>query len=220
MLKEISKYLPVILSGTFMTFKLFVLTLIISLPLGLPITIGAKSKIGPIRWFCNFYILIFRGTPLMLQLFFFYFFLPINLGIKMNVFTTASLTFALNYAAYFAEIYRGGIDSIDRGQYEAAHSLQLSKSQTLFDIILPQAMKAIFPSIMNEMITLVKDTALVQALGMMELMKVTYGIVNATSTTWMFLVSGIIYLAMTTILTLLASRLEKYFNRYDRKGDN
>lgn len=219
MIEEISKYLPVIISGTLMTFKLFALTLIISLPLGLPITLGSNSKIAPIRWFCRFFVLIFRGTPLMLQLFFFYFFLPLNLGIKMDVFSTAILTFALNYAAYFAEIYRGGIASIDKGQYEAAHSLQLSKSQTLFDIILPQAMKAIFPSIMNEMITLVKDTALVQALGMMELMKVTYGIVNATSTTWMFVVAGIIYLTMTSVLTLAASRVEKYFKRYDRKGD-
>lgn len=220
MYEEIIKYLPVITSGTLMTFKLFALTMIISLPLGLPITLATKSKFAPLRWLAKFYVLIFRGTPLMLQLFFFYFFLPINLGIRLDVFTTATLTFGLNYAAYFAEIYRGGIDSIDRGQYEAAHSLQLSKSQTLFDIILPQAMKAIFPSIMNEMITLVKDTALVQALGMMELMKVTYGIVNATSTTWMFVVAGVIYLLMTTVLTLLASRVEKYFKRYDRKGDN
>ena len=219
MIEQILEYMPVILKGTWMTLALFGATLVFSLPLGLPVALGSNSKIGPLKWLSRTFVLVFRGTPLMLQLFFFYFFLPINLGIKMNVFSTAAVTFILNYAAYFGEIYRGGILSIDRGQFEAAYSLQLTKKQTLFDIILPQAMKAILPAIMNETITLVKDTALVQALGMMELMKVTYGIVNATSTTWMFVVAGAIYLIMTSLLTFIATCIEKHFKRYERKED-
>ena len=125
----------------------------------------------------------------------------------------------MNYAAYFAEIYRGGINSIDRGQFEAAYSLGLTKWQTTRDIVLPQTMKAILPSIFNEVITLVKDTALAQTLGMMELMKVTYGIVNRTSMTTIFLYTAIIYLLLNLIITLVAGKLETHFSRYDAKEE-
>lgn len=219
MINEITGFMPLLLQGTLETVKLFAVTLVISLPLGLPIALGSNSHILPLRAFCKTYVWIFRGTPLILQLFFFYFFLPINLGVAPSVFVTASITFALNYAAYFAEIYRGGINSIDRGQFEAAHSLQLTKKQTMFDIVLPQTMKAILPSIFNETITLVKDTALVQVIGMFELMKATYGIVNRTSSTLVFLVAAIIYLVLNLVLTLIANKLETHFKRYDAKEE-
>lgn len=190
------------------------LTLVISLPLGLPVALGANHRWKSLRFVCKTYVYIFRGTPLLLQLFFFYFFLPIFTGIAFDVFSTATIAFSLNYAAYLAEIYRGGINSVDKGQYEAAHSLGLSKKQTMFDIVLPQAMKAILPALVNEGITLLKDTALVQTIGMMELMKVTYSIVNRTSSAFVFLEAGVIYLFLNFLLTAIADKLENHFNRY------
>ncbi|XVG96259.1 amino acid ABC transporter permease [Eubacteriales bacterium KG127] len=210
---------PLLLEGTLMVIKLFAVTLVIALPLGLPVALGAESKFVPVKVFCKAYVWIFRGTPLLMQLFFFYFFIPINLGVTPTLFVTVAITFALNYAAYFAEIYRGGINGIHRGQFEAAHSLGLSKWDTMKDIILPQTMKAILPSIFNEIITLVKDTALAQTLGMMELMKVTYGIVNRTSVTTIFLYTALIYLALNLVITMVSGRLEKHFNRYDAKEE-
>ena len=132
---------------------------------------------------------------------------------------TAIVTFILNYAAYFAEIYRGGMKSIDKGQYEAAFALGLSKKQTLFDIILPQTMKAILPPVINEAITLIKDTALIMTIGGAELMKNAYAVVSRTSQVSSLIVAGILYLIMTFLLTLVAGRLEKHFARYDQKGE-
>ncbi len=218
-LKPLIENWQLLLEGTVMVIKLFLTTLIFSLPLGLPIALGANSRIYPIRLLCQGYVWIFRGTPLLMQMFFFYFFIPINIGVAPSLFSTIAFTFILNYAAYFAEIYRGGINSIDRGQFEAAHSLGLTKWQTTRDIVLPQTMKAILPSIFNEVITLVKDTALAQTLGMMELMKVTYGIVNRTSMTTIFLYTAIIYLLLNLIITLVAGKLEAHFSRYDAKEE-
>ena len=125
----------------------------------------------------------------------------------------------LNYAAYFAEIYRGGINSIDRGQYEAAHALGLSRGQTMRDIILPQTMKAILPPTVNEAITLVKDTALASTLAVTDLMKATTSAVNRMTDMTPFFFAAIIYLIMTFVLTLIAGKLEKYFSRYDAKEE-
>ncbi len=213
------EYLPIMLEGSILTVKIFILTLLLSLPLGFPIALGEESKIKPLSFLCKVYVWIFRGTPLMLQLFFFYYFFPIVFGIGLDAVPTAILTFILNYAAYFAEIYRGGMNSIDKGQYEAAHALGLSKKQTMLDIILPQTMKAILPPVFNETITLVKDTALVMAIGCHELMKVTSGIVSRTSDITPFAVAAVIYLVMTFVLTLGAGKLERHFSRYDQKGE-
>lgn len=218
-MSDILNYLPLLLEGALVTLEVFAVTLLLSLPLGLPIALGEESKFRPLSYICKAYVWVFRGTPLMLQLFFFYFFFPINFGIRLEPIPTAMLTFVLNYAAYFAEIYRGGMNSIDKGQYEAAHALGLSKSQTMFDIILPQTMKAILPPVFNETITLVKDTALIMAIGANELMKSAQGVVNRTSDITPFAVAAIIYLVMTFVLTLLAGKLEKHFSRYDQKGE-
>ncbi len=213
-------FLPFMLECTVVTVEIFVLTLVISLPLGLPVALGSNSRIKPLSILCKTYVWIFRGTPLLLQLFFFYYFFPLVLDIKgMNVFVTVLLTFVLNYAAYFAEIYRGGINSIDVGQYEAAHSLGLSRRQTTMDIILPQTMKAILPPVVNEAITLVKDTALASTLPIIDLMKATNSAVNRTSDVTPYFFAAVIYLLMTFVLSLLARRLEKYFKRYDGKGE-
>lgn len=191
-----------------------------SLPLGLPIALGSNSRIKPLSWLCKIYVWIFRGTPLLLQLFFFYFFFPLVLNIQMNVFFTVVLTYVLNYAAYFAEIYRGGINSIDRGQYEAAFALGISRRQTMTDIVMPQTMKAILPPVVNEAVTLVKDTALASTLPVIDLMKATNSAVNRTTDMTPFFFAAIIYLIMTFVLTIISGRLEKYFSRYDAKEED
>lgn len=216
---KLMEFLPFMLEGAVVTIELFALTIVLSLPLGLPIALGSNSRIKPLSIICKIYVWIFRGTPLLLQLFFFYFFFPLVLNIQMNAFVTVVLTYVLNYAAYFAEIYRGGINSIDRGQYEAAHALGLSKRQTMGDIILPQTMKAILPPVVNETITLVKDTALASSLPVLELMKATNSAVNRMTDMTPFFFAAIIYLIMTFVLTVVAGRLEKHFSRYDAKED-
>ena len=153
----------------------------------------------------------------MLQLFFFYFFLPISFNIQLPVFTTAVLTFVLNYAAYLAEIYRGGIQSIERGQYEAAYSLGLSHSRTMFKIIIPQTVSRVLPAVTNEAIILVKDTALVSAIGVAELLKVAKQSVSRDVDTTAFLIAAVMYLVFTFVLTLLSSYLEKKFSKHQQR---
>lgn len=207
------------LEGTVTTIELFILTLAISLPLGLPVALGSNSPLKPLSFLCKVYVWVFRGTPLLLQLYFFYFFFPLVLDIQTSPFFTVVLAYVLNYAAYFAEIYRGGINSIDSGQYDAAHALGLSKGQTMIDIILPQTMKAILPPTVNEAITLVKDTALASTLPIIDLMKATNSAVNRTTDMTPFFFAALLYLLMTFVLTIIAGRLEKHFSRYDAKGD-
>lgn len=214
--------LPNLLRGALVSVELFILTLLLALPLGLPFALGSNSRIPPLRWLCKTYIWIFRGTPLMLQLFFFYFFLPIiskwmNIHVLLDGFTTAVITFVLNYAAYLAEIYRGGIESIDRGQYEAAKSLGLSRKQTMFGIILPQMVKRVLPPVTNEAITLIKDTALVYVIGVAELMKAARGAVNRDVNATAFLLAALVYLFFTVLLTMLSHYLEKRYSRHEAK---
>lgn len=211
--------LPFMLKSTLTTAEIFILTIVLSLPLGFPITLGMNSKFKPLSYICKVYVWIFRGTPLMMQIYFFYFFFPIYLKIDISAFWAVILTFVFNYAAYFAEIYRGGINSIDRGQYEAAHALGLSKRQTMVDIILPQTMKAILPPVVNEAITLVKDTALASVIPVIELMKATNSAVNRLSSMMPFVFAALIYLVLTAILTAIASKLEQHFKRYDAKEE-
>ena len=204
------------------TVEIFFITLLFSLPLGLPFALGSNCKIAPVRWVCKTYIWIMRGTPLMLQLFFFYFFLPIMLqsfNFALDRLPTAIITFVLNYAAYFAEIYRAGIESIDKGQYEAAKSLGISPTRTLFGIILPQTFKRVLPPVSNETITLIKDTALVSVISVGELMKASQGIVNRDSNAIAYLIAAIIYLLFTFLLTMLSRYLEKRFSRHEAKED-
>ena len=217
---EVMEYMPLLIDGTKITILVFFFTLLFSLPLGLPIALGEECKFKPLAWLCKAYVWVFRGTPLMLQLCFFYFALPMFVpSLRLDVIETGIVTFILNYAAYFAEIYRGGLKSIDKGQYEASFALGLSKKQTLFDIVLPQTMKAILPPVINEAITLIKDTALIMTIGGAELMKNAYAVVSRTSQVSSLIVAGVIYLILTLLLTLVAGRLEKHFARYDQKGE-
>ena len=209
--------LPVLLDGAKITVELFIVTLVFSLPLGLPIGLGENSKILPLRWICKAYVFIFRGTPLMLQLFFFYYFFPIALNIRMDAFPTAAVTFILNYAAYFAEIYRGGINSIDRGQYEAAHSLGLNRPQTLFGIILPQTFRVVLPPVSNEVIVLIKDTALASSLALADMMRVSEQLVNRDGTLIPYVVVAIMYLIFTFVMTIVLNKAENRFSKYESK---
>jgi polar amino acid transport system permease protein len=217
-LDYIVRIFPALYEGLKVSLHIFIFTIVFSIPLGLPLALGSITKILPIRWLCRLYILVFRGTPLMLQLFFFYFFLPITCGITLDAIPTAILTFVLNYAAYFAEIYRGGIESIDNGQHQAAKSLGISKIRTMFGIIIPQAVKRVLPPIANETITLVKDTSLVYVIGVGELMKAAKGAVNRDQKLWAYAIAALIYLLLTLLLTMLFKALEKYFSRNEEQG--
>ena len=217
--------MPPLMEGAWTTVQLFVLTIAIAIPLALPFALGSISKFFPLRFLCKCYIWLFRGTPLMLQLFFFYYGLPIILNnsslpqsfveaVRLEAFPTAIITFALNYSAYFAEIYRAGIESVDKGQYEAAKTLGLNSRQTLMGIVIPQAIRFALPPMSNEAITLIKDTALVNAIGVAEILKNSKQIVNREVDTTAYIFAAIIYLFLTFLLTLLARKLEKKFSRH------
>ena len=210
--------------GLLDTLYLFTLTLVLSLPLGLPIALGSISRFWPIKALCRIYVWLFRGTPLMLQLFFFYYGLGIiayNAGLPylaLGRVPAAVVTFALNYAAYFAEIYRAGIQSIDQGQYEAAKTLGFTRRRTMFKIIIPQTIRRIIPPVCNETITLVKDTALVYVIAVPELLKVARDATNRDTNTTGYFIAALFYLAITFVLTMIYQRLEKRFSRHEREA--
>lgn len=211
----IMSILPSMLRGASQALEIFVLTLIISLPLGIPIALASISRFKPVRFVAKTYIWIFRGTPLMLQLFFFLYSLPLLIPITLDRLPTAIITFGLNYAAYFAEIYRGGIQSIEAGQYEAAKSLGFSRWKTMRMIIFPQTISRIIPSINNEIITLVKDTSLVYAIGVPELLKAAKDANNRDVDPTSFFIAALIYLLFTFIITMFANWLEAKYSRHN-----
>jgi polar amino acid transport system permease protein len=206
-----------LLQGAAVTLKVFFITLVLSLPLGLLLALVRVSRYRVASGLVNGYIWLMRGTPLMLQMLFIYFALPFVplIGVRLPDFPSAIVAFALNYAAYFAEIFRAGIQSIDRGQYEAAHVLGFSYGQTMRRIVLPQVIKRILPPISNETITLVKDTSLIYVLAMNDLLRAARGIVQRDFTTSPFLVAAVFYLAMTLVLTVIFQRMEKKYAVYD-----
>ena len=197
-----------------MTLEIFCVTLLLSLPLGLLVALCRISKLGPLRLLMEFYIWLMRGTPLMLQLLFVYFALPM-VGIRLPDIAAALLAFTLNYAAYFAEIFRAGIQSIGRGQYEAAKSLGMTYTQTMRRIIVPQMIRHVLPPVSNETINLVKDTSLIYILAMNDLLRVARTIVQREFDMTPFFVAAVFYLAMTFVLTWGFKKLEAYYGKYD-----
>jgi len=196
---------------------IFCFTLIGSLPLGLLVSFGRMSKFTPLRWLMRFYISIMRGTPLILQLFIVYFGPFLLFGISMGQdyrFTATLIAFILNYAAYFGEIYRSGIESIPRGQHEAAAVLGYSRSQTFLRIIFPQVVKRIIPPLTNEIITLVKDTALAFTLGVAEMFTQARAIVSSQGNLIAFLIAGIFYYVFNALVAFIMERVEKAFAYY------
>ena len=212
-ISEIATTTSAILQGLGTVLTLFFVVLVASLPLGFLMTLGTRSRVAPLRWIINAYIYVMRGTPLMLQLFFIYYGRPfVNDFFKTalhSAMVCALIGFSLNYAAYFAEIFRGGLLSIDRGQYEACQVLGLNKVQTTFHVILPQMIRVALPSITNESITLVKDTALVFAISITEILYYAKAAVTRTGNVFPYVIAFVIYLAMNTVLQLFFNWLEK-----------
>ena len=205
--------------GFLTTLAIFFLTLIGSLPLGLLVYFGKKSRLAPLRWAVNAYISIMRGTPLMLQLMVVYFGPNLLFGIPLPSnwrFIAVIVGFVINYAAYFAEIYRGGIESIPVGQYEAAEVLGYTKYQTFMKIILPQMIKRVMPSVTNEVITLVKDTSLAYVIGVVEMFTRAKQINSAPGGMglWAFLAAGVIYYVFNFIVTVVMDQVEKKLSYY------
>lgn len=203
-----------LLEGVFVTLQIFFLTLLFSLPLGLLIALGRISKNRWIREPTKLFIDIMRGTPLILQLMFVYFAPFYIFRINLDRFIAANIAFSLNYAAYFAEIFRGGIESMSKGQYEAAEVLGFTKMQTFMRIILPQVVKRILPPVSNEVITLVKDTALVHVLGVSELFRVAKNESTRVFSTNPLIVAGVFYFVMNWMVTKLFHTAEKRLNYY------
>jgi polar amino acid transport system permease protein len=209
--------LPPLLQGTGVTLKVFLITLVLAVPFGLALALMRISRFKVLGTLVKGYIWLIRGTPLMLQLLFIYFALPFVpvIGISLPDFPAAIVAFVFNYAAYFAEIFRAGIQSIDRGQYEGARVLGMTYAQTMRRIVLPQVIKRILPPISNETITLVKDTSLIYVLAMNDLLRAARGIVQRDFTTTPFIVAAAFYLIMTLVLTYGFQRLEKKYAVYD-----
>lgn len=205
-----------ILAGGGITIQLFVYTLLFSLPLGFVCAMGKTSRIALLRSLLDMYTSVVRGTPLLLQLFFVYYGLPIMIpGLRLERFTAAVLTFIINYGAYFTEIFRAGIQSIDKGQYEAARVIGMNYTQTMRRIVLPQTIKRVLPPVSNEAITLVKDTALVVVLGIGEILRNSKEIVSRDFTIIPFVIAGVIYLILNYGIVLLFRRMEKRYSVYE-----
>ena len=201
------------LEGSKVTLEIFFLTLMMALPLGLIVALIRLSGLGILRWAMECYIWIMRGTPLMLQLLFVYFALPM-VGVRLNDLSSALLAFTMNYAAYFAEIFRAGIQSIPRGQYEASKTLGFTYVQTMRHIIIPQMIARVLPPVSNETINLVKDTSLIYILAMNDLLRVARTIVQREFDMTPFVIAAVFYLVMTFVLTWVFNRLEAHYAKY------
>lgn len=198
------------------TVLIFALTLLFSIPLGMVVYFGRSCKFKPLSWLVQVYISIMRGTPLMLQLLLWYFgpFYLFGMNIGNYKFTAILLGCSLNYAAYFAEIYRSGIESIPKGQYEAAQLLGYSKQQTFFKIILPQVVKIVLPSVTNEVITLVKDTSLVYSVSYIEMFAKAKQIAAAETTIIPFIIAGVYYYIFNAVVAWAMAKFEKKLSYY------
>ncbi|MFZ2876922.1 MAG: amino acid ABC transporter permease, partial [Enterococcus aquimarinus] len=204
---------PQLLSGATITLQLFSLTLVFSIPLGILAGFALVSSFKPLRWLTQAYVWLMRGTPLLLQLIFVFYGLPL-LGIVFDRFEAALFAFVLNYAAYFAEIFRGGIQSVPVGQYEAAQVLRLTKRQTITKIIIPQVVKITLPSVGNEVISLVKDTSLIYILGLSDVMRMGKIAMERDTTLLPLLGVAIIYLFLTGVFTVLLKKIESHYQYY------
>lgn len=230
--EEIRKVFMILLEYLGPTLKIFGFTLLYSIPLGMIVALLKMCKFKPVSWLTNIYILIMRGTPLMLQIIVAYYAVPmlkqndklpsfvqsllsgINIQDENFMFNAIIVAFTLNYAAYFAEIFRGGIESIPKGQYEAAASLSMTKTQTFFHIILPQVVKRVVPASSNEIITLIKDTSLANVIAFAEItLKAKQQMQTYSSLTPLF-IAGLFYFVLAMILTVISAAIEKKLNYY------
>ena len=207
-----------LLQGLVVSVWIFLLTLLLSLPLGLLVALGRMSKIWIFRQITTIYISIMRGTPLMLQIMVVYFGPYYLFRIPLFPwyrFVAVILAFGINYAAYFAEIYRGGIEAIPKGQYEAAHVLGYGKAQTFFKIIMPQVVKHILPAVTNEVITLVKDTSLSQTISVLEMFTIARQMSSSMTSMVPLIVAGVFYYVFNFIVAFVMERFEKALSYYN-----
>jgi amine acid ABC transporter, permease protein, 3-TM region, His/Glu/Gln/Arg/opine family len=202
-----------ILKGSLISLKLFIIVAIFSVPLGIFAAMGKISNIKPLKTVLGLYTWMFRGTPLLLQLFFAYFGLPV-IGIRLEPLTAASLAFTVNYGAYLAETFRAGIESVDKGQFEAAKALGMNYRQTMIQIILPQAARNVLPPVCSEAINLIKDTALVASIGVGDLLRASKEVVTRDFTITPFIIAAVIYLFISSLLVLMFRKLEKKYSAY------
>ncbi|WP_308602469.1 amino acid ABC transporter permease [uncultured Fibrobacter sp.] len=218
-MSDLTSLLPILWGGFLTTLAIFGLTLLFSLPLGLLVAVLKMSRFRAIRYPVSFYISLMRGTPLLLQIVAIYFgsyYLSEYSGMQFSFdrFPAVIAAFSINYAAYFAEIFRGGIQSISRGQYEAAAMLGLSRRQTFFRIILPQVIKRIVPASANEVITLVKDTSLAQVIAVTELFALAKKQQAAYASIFPLFVAGVFYYLANLLLSMLFAYIERKLNYY------
>jgi polar amino acid transport system permease protein len=206
--------LQAMLEGTVVSLEIFFLTLLFAIPLALPVAFGRMSRSRWIRMPVNLYILVMRGTPLILQIIFVYFAPYYFFKASYDRFVAVIVAFAINYAAYFAEIYRGGIEAIPKGQYEAAKVLGFTRADTFFRIVLPQVVKRILPAMGNEVITLVKDTALAQTIGVAELFRAAQNASARQFSTMPIFVAGAFYFVMNWAVSAIFAKAEKKLSYY------
>ncbi|RDB61528.1 polar amino acid ABC transporter permease [Gordonibacter sp. 28C] len=214
---EFSTMVGMLAQGFGVSLQIFFLTLLGALPLGVVVALARMSRFKPLALVTRFYISVMRGTPLMLQMFaiFFgpYYLFGISLGTDYK-FTACIIAFIINYAAYFAEIYRSGIQSIPQGQYEAAHVLGYSRFQTFMLIVLPQVIKRILPAMGNEIITLVKDTSLAFVIGVAEMFSEAKALVASMKNLWAFAVAALFYWVFNLAIEVVLNRIEKKMDYY------
>lgn len=204
-----------LLGGFKYTLLIFFITLVAAIPLGLPIALGSMSRFKPLRWISRAFVWVIRGTPLMLQIMVVFYVPGLVFGTPFRSRIIAVIiAFIINYAAYFSEIYRGGIESIPVGQYEAGQVLGLTKTQTFFKVVLFQVVKRIMAPMSNEVITLVKDTSLANVIAVGELIMSAQNIVKVYAIIWPLFYTAIFYLIFCGVLTLLFNALEKKLNYY------
>lgn len=223
LIDKIIGMMPVLLDGTVDVIKIFFWTVILSVPLGFLVALGRNLRLGfrigrfdvrPISWIVQIYQLIMRGTPLMLQLMFIMYAPYYLWHVSMNRFTATIFAFAINYAAYFGEIFRSGIDSIPRGQYEAAKMLGYTKTQTFFRIILPQVVKRVIPPTGSEFMVLIKDSALANVIGQPQLFDSAKKLMSSSSSILPLVIAGVIFLILNAVVEYAFKLCEKKLNYY------
>lgn len=205
----------ILFSGIGVSLKIFVLTLIFSLPLGVIVALARNSKLKLISTITKAYILLIRGTPIMLQIIFVYFAPYYIFNMTYDRFTAIIVAFVINYAAYFSEIFRSGINSISQGQREAAYTLGFDKFQTFFLIILPQVIKVVLPPISNEVISLLKTTSLAQIIGVTEMFALAQKQASYNFSVIPLCIAGVYYLILVFVISMVFSKLEKKLDYYN-----
>ena len=212
--QRLMKLVSILMGGVSMTCAIFALTLLLSIPLGVVVALARMSRQPVSRWPISLYIYIMRSTPLMLQVMCIYFLLPQVLPFKLGRFWAVIFAFVINYVAYFAEIFRGGIQSVPASQREAGHVLGYTRAQVFVRVVLPQVAKHVMPAVTNEVITLVKDTALASTVAITEIMIIAKQQANAASSVEPYLVAMVFYLILNGVTEQLCRRAEKKLNYY------